>query len=146
MALHVAPSFQHPPSPLLWFPQGSAGVYSGFLLGFTRDSRHLRRSVKCVIMTHMRLSGLFRRSRDKVATPSDTADRLAELERAMKHMRLEWDDTYESLAKLVRKLSKREQRALQGESEQVTAPALVTDHQESKEELRARARALRGIR
>lgn len=100
---------------------------------------------KCVKMTHMELFGWFRRNRDKVETPSDINDRVYELERAMKNIRLEWDDTYESVARLVRKLSKREKRALQEEgTEAEVTPAPVPPNGDLHA-LRAQAR-LRGIR
>jgi hypothetical protein len=55
----------------------------------------------------------------------------------MKYIRLEWEETYESVNRAVRKLGKREQRAMQEESEHSTEvpPAVQT-----KDQLRAYAR------
>jgi hypothetical protein len=63
----------------------------------------------------MSLFGWLRRNRDKVSTPPDTDERLRALERDSKQLRLEWDDTYESIGRLVRKLARREQRDAGGE-------------------------------
>lgn len=94
----------------------------------------------------MRLFGWFRRNRDKVGTPPDTDDRLEALERAVKAIRLEWEDTYESLHKVARKLAKREQRALQGDEAQ-TPPDITPvagNGDMTRDQLRAAARA-RGL-
>lgn len=110
------------------------------MLAFTRDSSHLREGVNCVIMTHMAFWDRWRRARDEKRTRTELEDRLDHVERTIKTMRLEWDDTYESLAKLSRKLSKREQRALQEGNEVI--PEAAGSIPPSKDELRRRARAV----
>lgn len=77
---------------------------------------NLHHSAKCPIIAIMSIFGWLRRKPDKVNTPIDVDERLRSLERDNKQIRLEWDDTYESIAKLVRKLARREQRDAGGES------------------------------
>ncbi len=87
-------------------------------------------------MTHMTFLGLFRRKRDAVETPPPWWERVAKLESDVKQLRLEWEETYESVNRALRKLSKREQRALQEETEPQSVPAAV----QTKDQLRAYAR------
>lgn len=91
----------------------------------------------------MRLFGWFRRPRDKDETSTPLSERVSDLERTIKSLRLEWDDTYEQLAKVSRKLAKRDKREAEDETpNERVAPDIGGDM--SREQLRAIARA-RGL-
>lgn len=72
----------------------------------------------------------------------DEDERLRALERDMKDMKLEWSETYESLERMMRKLSKRDKRAAaeQDSGDTVPAPAAASPTF-NKDELRRWARA-----
>lgn len=87
----------------------------------------------------MRLFGWLRPVRDTKDTPPPWWERVAKLESDMKAIRLEWEETYESVNRAVRKLGRREQRALQEETVEThaeTGPAPQT-----KDDLRRWAQA-----
>lgn len=92
-------------------------------------------------MTHMRLPGWLRQIWDKAETLPEVGDRLAALERDMKAIKLEWEDTYESVMRAVRKLGKRQQRALQEEGEEPNAKEETPPPNGDLSALRAQARA-----
>lgn len=75
----------------------------------------------------------------------DTDERLRDLERDMKAIRLEWSETFESLDRTARKLAKREKRAMQGEGDhpevKEESPPPATPQFNGKDELRRWARA-----
>lgn len=93
----------------------------------------------------MAIFGWFQRKRDTSPHTPDVDERLRILERDSKSIRLEWDDTYEQLHKVARKLARREQREAEngeGSPQPDIAPTGAPDM--SKEQLRAVARA-RGL-
>lgn len=95
-------------------------------------------------MTHMRLFGWLRHARPTVTPPSDIDDRVRALERDSKQLRLEWEDTYEQLHSVARKLAKREKRDAVGESPVEQPDIAPVAGEPSREALRAVARA-RGL-
>lgn len=90
-------------------------------------------------MTHMRFWERFRLGAPRKETTSPLVERVEALERDNKRIRLEWEDTYESMRNLVAKLNKREKRALQEET--VESPAVVGAVPQTRDELRRWARA-----
>ena len=66
----------------------------------------------------MSLFGLFRRSE-----PSpDLDERLESLERSVKRLRLEWEDVYEKVARLMGRIAKRQALITQAEETAQDAP------------------------
>lgn len=59
----------------------------------------------------MRLFDWFRTAPRQEAPPSVDAERLAAMERDLKMIRLEWEETYEKVHTTLRKLAKRAERA-----------------------------------
>lgn len=77
-------------------------------------------------MTQMGLWEWLRPRRDVKETPPPWWERVAKLESDMKSIRLEWEETYESVNRAVRKLGKREQRALQEEQQPTSSAAAAS--------------------
>lgn len=92
-------------------------------------------------MTHMSFLGWFRRDRDTEVPRGEWWERLGQLESAMKQLQLEWSETYETVNRQLRKLSKREQRALQEKGDEVEATPEPVPPNGDLHALRAQARA-----